>query len=116
MVNFARGHQELSQFTLLHPENTVSPGGVIFLNIYYGVFVSRNSKLVWKRIDPYKNYLVQPDEFKKEGTEFIWEIIFSMYPVPKKKIKFLEGLRSPDPVGHFDGFQSFLLETQDNDG
>lgn len=108
LINSARGYQEKSQFELLHPKGKVS-SGVVFLNIYYGVFVAKNSQLVWKRIDIYKNFFVQPDELEGEETDFIWEILFTIYPVPKGNLNYIPGLRSPDPVGHFDGFQSFLL-------
>ena len=111
LTNFARGYKESSQAALLHPKNK-NPPGVILLNIFYGVFVSKNSKLVWKRIDPYKNWFVQPNEFEKEGAGFVWEIIFTIYPVTKGALDFSTGLRSANSVSHFDGFHSFILEEQ----
>lgn len=112
LTNFARGYQKLSQSALLHQKEKVPPG-FILLNIYYGVFASKNSNLVWKRIDLYKNFFVQPDESEKEEIDFIWEIVFTIYPVPKGKLGFSTGLRSPDHVGYFDGFQAFILEVND---
>lgn len=109
LANFARGYEEQSQAILLLPRGKVPPG-LIVLNGFYGVFVSNESGLIWQRIDLYKNFLIQPDEFEKEGTEFIWEIRFMIYPVQKGEIIFTEGFRTQEPVSHFDGFQSFLLQ------
>jgi len=107
LTSFARGHEELSQAALLHPINK-NPSGIILLNIFSGIFASHNSDFVWKRIDPYKDLLIQP-----KRTDFTWELVFTIYPVPKGNLDFKTGLRSQSPVGHFDGFQSFILESKD---
>ena len=112
LLTYARGYKELSQSALLLPKNK-NPSGIIFLNMFSGVFDSQNLNYAWKRIDPYKNLLIQPNNSKKEGIDFTWELVFNIFPVPKGKLGFLTGLRSPSPVGHFDGFQSFILETED---
>ena len=112
LLTYARGYKELSQSALLLPKNK-NPSGIIFLNIFSGVFDSQNSNFAWKRIDPYRNFVIQPSNSKKDKVDFTWELIFNIFPVPKGKLEFLTGLRSSSPVGHFDGFQSFILETED---
>jgi hypothetical protein len=107
LTSFARGYEELSQVALLHPINK-NPSGIILLNIYSGIFTSYNSNFLWKRIDPYKHLLIQP-----ERIHFTWELVFTIYPVTKGKLNFKTGIRSQSPVGHFDGFQSFILEPKD---
>jgi hypothetical protein len=112
LTSFARGHKELSQAALLYPIDK-NPPGIILLNIFSGIFASHNSNFAWKRVDPYKNIYLQPNDAESEETEFTWELVFTIYPVPKDNLEFKVGLRSQSPVGHFDGFQSFILESKD---
>ena len=107
LTSFARGYEELSQAALLHPINK-NPPGIILLNIFSGIFASHNFNFVWKRVDPYKDIYIRPEE-----DDFTWELVFTIYPVPKGNLTFKTGLRSQSPVGHFDGFQSFILESKD---
>ena len=111
LTSFARGYQESSIAALL-PQKNKSPPRVIFLNAYYGIFASQKSNLIWKRIDPYKNIYLQPNDAESEKIDFVWEMIFTIYPVPKGELGFLTGLRSSNSVSHYDGFQSFILEPQ----
>lgn len=111
LTSFARGYQESSIAALLLQKNK-SPPGIIFLNAYYGIFASQKSNLIWKRIDPYKNIYLQPNDAESEKIDFVWEMIFTIYPVPKGELGFLTGLRSSNSVSHYDGFQSFILEPQ----
>jgi hypothetical protein len=92
--------------------NSNVPPGVLELNGFYGVFVSTPSKLIWKRMDPYANFIVQPDEYKNKQVDTIWEIRFSIIPVPIGEVKFAEGFRTQKPVTYFDGLQVFLLQDQ----
>jgi hypothetical protein len=88
------------------------PTGVLELNGFYGVFVSTPSKLIWKRMDPFSNFLVQPDEYENKQVDTIWQVRFGIIPVPIGDIMFAEGFRSQKPVTYFDGLQLFLLQDQ----
>ena len=87
-----------------------SPPGALLLDDFYGVFVSTPSRLIWKRLDLYKNYLVQPDEYENELVNYIWQIKFLLIPVPIGEIMFAEGFRTRKHLTYVDGWQLFFLQ------
>jgi hypothetical protein len=112
LLNFATEYGHLSEAQLLFPKGK-PPIGANYWNSLNGVFISRKSKLNWKRADPYRNYKIQTNRLRDEGSAFSWHIKFIITPVTGEKILFSEGFRTQEPITHFDGFQSFILETQE---
>ena len=111
LVNYATGYGHHSEAQLVVPGRKPREGGN-YWNSPNGVFVLRNSKFNWKRIDPFRNFGVEPDIYKEKGVEFVWQIKFIIFPIPKGKIYITEGFRTWEKKTYFDGFQSFLLESK----
>ena len=109
MVNFAKEYNSKSEGVLFFDKRNTPPG-VLELNGFYGVFVSTPSQLKWKRLDPYYNYMVQPDDYKNKLVDFIWEIRFAIIPAPTGSIMFKEGFRVQEPLTYLDGWQLFFLQ------
>ena len=111
LVNFATGYRHRSESQFLFPKGK-TPEGDNYWNSLNGVFVLRDSQFVWKRTDPFRNFVVEPDIYKEKGVEFVWQIKFIIFPIQRGKILFTEGFRTWERETYFDGFQSFLLETK----
>ncbi len=111
LVNFATGYKHRSEAQFLFPKGK-SPEGDNYWNSLNGVFVLRDSQLVWKRTDPFRNFAFEPDLLNERGVEFIWQIKFIIFPIPKGMVYLTEGFRTWEKKTYFDGFQSFLLESK----
>ena len=111
LVNYATGYGHHSEAQFVVPGRKPPVGGN-YWNSLNGVFVLRNSKFNWKRTDPFRNFAVEPDVYKEKGVEFVWQIKFMIFPIPKGKIHITEGFRTWEKKTYFDGFQSFLLESK----
>jgi hypothetical protein len=111
LVNFATGYEHQSEAQFVVPGRKPLVGGN-YWNSLNGVFVLRNSKFNWKREGPFRNFAVEPDIYQEKGVEFVWQIKFMIFPVPKGKMYFSEGFRTWEKKTYFDGFQSFLLESK----
>ncbi|MBT5633119.1 MAG: hypothetical protein HOJ13_10355 [Nitrospina sp.] len=109
LLNFAKEYDSGSEGTLFFDKGN-TPLGVLELNGFYGTFISTPSKLIWKRLDLYKNFLVQPDEYENNEVKYIWEIRFAIIPVPLGESMFAEGFRTRKPLTYLDGWQLFLLQ------
>ena len=112
LVNFATEYGHLSEAQLVFPKGK-SPIGANYWNSLNGVFISRESKFDWKRVNPYKNYRTQPKRLRGKGTAFAWQIKFIILPIAREKTLYSEGFRTRERMTHFDGFQSFILEAQE---
>ena len=88
LVNFATDYDHHSEAGLLFPKNNL-PIGDNYWNSLNGVFISRESKFDWERVDPYRNYSTQSDLLRGKGTEFAWQIKFVISPITGEKIFFL---------------------------
>ena len=111
LLNFAKEYGNKSQGSLFFNKNNAPPGN-LELNGFYGIFVSQSSKLTWKRLDIFKNFLVQPNEYENKLVDYIWNIKFLLIPVPIGEIMFAEGFRTQKTLTYFDGWQLFLLQDQ----
>ena len=111
LVNFATGYRHRSESQFLFPKGKI-PEGDNYWNSLNGVFISRDSQFDWKRTDPVRNVAVEPDFFKEKGVEFVWQIKFIIFPIPKGMVYLTEGFRTWEKKTYFDGFQSFLLESK----
>ena len=111
LVNFATGYRHRSESQFLFPKGK-TPEGDNYWNSLNGVFVLRDSQFFWKRTDPFRNFVVEPDLYNERGVEFVWQIKFIIFPIQRGKILFTEGFRTWERETYFDGFQSFLLETK----
>jgi len=109
LLNFAKEYDSESEGILFF-DKANTPPGVLELNGFYGVFVSTPSQLKWKRLGPYKNFMVQPDDYENKLVDFIWEIKFAIIPVPTGNIMFAEGFRTRESVTYLDGWQLFFLQ------
>ena len=109
LLNYAKEYNTKSEGALFFVKGGTSPG-ILKLNGFYGIFVSTPSQLIWKRLDVYKNFFIQPDEYENKFVDYIWEIKFLVIPVPIGEMMFAEGFRTQKPLTYFDGWQLFLLQ------
>ena len=109
LLNFAKEYDSGSEGALFFFKGNTPPG-ILPLNGFHGVFVATTSQLIWKRLDLYKNFLVQPDDYENKSVKYIWEIIFAIIPVPIGEVMFAEGFRTQKTLTYFDGWQLFLLQ------
>lgn len=81
------------------------------LNFFFGVF--RESGFTWQRVHPHHNFR-GPAAAGSEDN-FLWQIVFSVYPIEKGKTRLTEGFMLYEKTSYFDGIQSFIFYPQQKD-
>ncbi len=109
LLLYAKKFRQKSTVTWVASKGMKPQNGL--LNFFFGVF--RESGFTWQQVHPYHNFR-GPAAAGSEDN-FLWQIVFSVYPVEKGKTRLTEGFMLYEKTSYFDGIQSFIFYPQQND-
>lgn len=104
---YARKYKQLSAHSFIFQQNAAPPG-ILFFNVFSGVFLSNGSSSKWNRIHPFHHYLAEQKRSVRPDT-MTWEIMFFLFSIPEGKIEFSESFFVEEDTSWFDGIQTFVL-------